>query len=76
MSSNGEDFLKLSTLRVEALYNNSVIPVAVTLTGCVVLFFVLLNNQNQFAAVSWLTVLLIVSAVRYLISGQAGWCRH
>lgn len=65
MSAGGEDFIKLNALRVEALYNNSATPVAVTLTGCVVLFFVLLNKQNLFPAILWLTLLLIVSAIRY-----------
>ena len=67
MDANGEDFIKLNALRVEALYNNSVIPVAVTLTGCIVLFFVLMNKQNAFPAVCWLILLITVSVIRYFI---------
>lgn len=65
MNVNREDIVKLNALRVEALYSNTGIPVAVTLVGCVVLFFVLLNKTNMVPAISWLSILLIVSAFRY-----------
>lgn len=67
MSVTREDISKLNALRVETLYNNTAIPVAVTLTGCVVLFFVLLDEKNSAAAYVWLSLLLIISFVRFLL---------
>ncbi len=57
-------------MRLEALYNNSIIPVFVTLTGCTALFYVLWNKEIAVAAISWLTILFIVTAIRCFIVTQ------
>ncbi len=39
MNTNKEDWMKINAIRVETLYNNSFIPLLVTLTGCTLLFY-------------------------------------
>jgi hypothetical protein len=65
---NKDDLIKLDELRIETLYDNTVIPVVVTLTGCVVLAFVLWDKENTLAVISWLTLLFTVTTIRYLIN--------
>lgn len=66
MDAYGEDINKLNALRVETLYSNTAIPVAVTLTGCVALFFVLLDKNNTPAAFIWIGLLFFISFMRFL----------
>lgn len=68
MNMDKDDSIRLNALRVEALYDNSLIPVAVTFTGCAVLVFVLWNKEIAIAAISWLTLLFIIYAIRYFIN--------
>lgn len=67
MSDDTDDYTKLNALRVDALYSHSVIPVAVMLCGAVILICMLWNKANAAALLTWLVVLLVVTAARYLM---------
>ena len=61
-----EDLIHLNALRVEALYDHSVIPVAISLIGSTVLCIALWDAKIAVAASSWLVILYIVYIIRYL----------
>ncbi|GJM05305.1 MAG: hypothetical protein DHS20C09_12960 [marine bacterium B5-7] len=67
MSKNKEDYLILQTLRVNALYNNAVIPVIVMLCGATGLTVIFWNGTNTPALISWYLTLIVITAVRCFI---------
>ena len=66
MSEVMDDHFKLNSLRVEALYDHSVIPVAVMLCGALMLVFVLWEKSNAMPLLSWFFVLLLVTIARFV----------
>ena len=68
MIKNNDEQIRLNAIRIDALYNHSTNPVAVTFTGCAILVFVLWDKEIAIRAISWLALLLLVSSVRYLIN--------
>lgn len=66
MSDDTDDYIKLNALRVEALYDHSIIPVAVMLCAAVILVCILWNENNALALFAWFSMLLLVTIVRYI----------
>lgn len=66
MSDVRDDHVKLNSLRVEALYDHSIIPIAVMLSGALILVFVLWDSNNALPLLSWLTILLLVTTGRFI----------
>ena len=64
--ADGEDFIALNAIRVEALYNNGVIPSMVTLFGAQVVFFSFWNGNFTAPKITWLVLLSIIICVRYI----------
>ena len=67
MNAAENDLSRLNELRLNTLYHNSIVPVIVTLAGGFVLYYILWNESNRIATISWLTLYIIVSAIRIII---------
>lgn len=66
MSDDRDDYIKLNALRVEALYDHSVIPVAVMLCGASILLFILWQKSNALPLLSWFFILILITIGRYI----------
>ncbi len=66
MTDVRDDHIKLNALRVETLYDHSVIPIAVMLCGAFILVFVLWDKNNSLPLISWFTILLLVTIGRFV----------
>lgn len=67
MSEKKDDLISLNALRVDVLYSNTLIPIAVTLIGCISLLFLLWSEKTIIAAITWLSILTIILAIRSFI---------
>ncbi|GEM_PF-3153675 len=67
MSEQQQDFVKLNALRVDAIYNNSAIPVIVMLCGALGLLITLWDEKNIYFSLAWFTSIIIITLIRYLI---------
>ena len=67
MNAAENDLSRLNELRLNTLYHNSIVPVIVTMAGGFVLYYILWNESNRLATISWLTIYIIVSAIRIII---------
>ena len=67
MTQNKEDYLRLQSLRVSALYNNAATPVVVMLCGALGLVITLWNENNSTSIISWFIALVAITLVRCAI---------
>ena len=67
MNADADDLSRLNEFRLNTLYYNSIVPVIVTAAGGFVLYYILWNESNAIATNSWLTIYIIVSAIRIII---------
>ena len=67
ITNNKEDYLLLRTLRVDALYNNAVIPVIAMLCGALGLLITFWDKNNSSVLLLWFGAMIITTVGRCLI---------